>query len=305
MGPGRAGHPGREHLLGGLQPHRAGARTAASGRSRRCGMGMAALDLSPLILLRRDPHHLLTARASRRPVAAGGYDRPHGRDTAAAARRRVPRGEAGRVQHPGRRRLPRAPGGRPRAPGRVGARTPGSASRRPRRAPPRPSVEPCRPSSARPRRLTPTRPSSARWCWPSAPPTPRSARPRSRQSKTLEQRPGPGRPPARRRPGVLRPRSSGRRGRCPSRPAGGRGTWCRPRSRELEAARDQLHDDVDVLERHLEEQRDRLRHTVRELQMLLDDPAALRQIEVPVGQRRSRPRARVTAGATGRGGRRR
>jgi DivIVA domain-containing protein len=52
--------------------------------------------------------------------------------------------------------------------------------------------------------------------------------------------------------------------------------------RELEAARDQLHDDVDVLERHLEEQRDRLRHTVRELQMLLDDPATLRQIEVPV-----------------------
>ncbi|MGH9273815.1 MAG: DivIVA domain-containing protein [Acidimicrobiales bacterium] len=52
--------------------------------------------------------------------------------------------------------------------------------------------------------------------------------------------------------------------------------------RELEAARDQLHDDVDVLERHLEEQRDRLRHSVRELQMLLDDPAALRQIEVPV-----------------------
>lgn len=51
---------------------------------------------------------------------------------------------------------------------------------------------------------------------------------------------------------------------------------------ELEAARDQLHDDVDVLERHLEEQRDRLRHTVRELQMLLDDPSALRPTEVPV-----------------------
>jgi cell division initiation protein len=51
---------------------------------------------------------------------------------------------------------------------------------------------------------------------------------------------------------------------------------------ELEAARDQLQDDVDVLERHLEEQRDRLRHTVRELQMLLDDPAALRPMEVPV-----------------------
>jgi cell division initiation protein len=51
---------------------------------------------------------------------------------------------------------------------------------------------------------------------------------------------------------------------------------------ELEATRDQLQDDVDVLERHLEEQRDRLRHTVRELQQLLDDPAALRQVEVPV-----------------------
>ncbi len=51
---------------------------------------------------------------------------------------------------------------------------------------------------------------------------------------------------------------------------------------ELEAARDQLHDDVDVLERHLEEQRDRLRHTVRELQLLLDDPSALRHVELPV-----------------------
>ncbi len=51
---------------------------------------------------------------------------------------------------------------------------------------------------------------------------------------------------------------------------------------ELEAARDQLRDDVDVLERHLEEQRDRVRHTVRELQLLLDDPAALRHVDIPV-----------------------
>jgi len=52
--------------------------------------------------------------------------------------------------------------------------------------------------------------------------------------------------------------------------------------RELEAARDQLHGDVDTLERHLEEQRDRLRLTTRELQRLLDDPAALRGVAVPV-----------------------
>jgi DivIVA domain-containing protein len=51
---------------------------------------------------------------------------------------------------------------------------------------------------------------------------------------------------------------------------------------ELEVARDQLRDDVDVLERHLEEQRDRVRHTVRELQLLLDDPAALRHVDIPV-----------------------
>jgi DivIVA domain-containing protein len=51
---------------------------------------------------------------------------------------------------------------------------------------------------------------------------------------------------------------------------------------ELEATRDQLRDDVDVLERHLEEQRDRIRHTMRDLQILLDDPEALRPVEVPV-----------------------
>ncbi|MEQ1788176.1 MAG: DivIVA domain-containing protein, partial [Acidimicrobiales bacterium] len=52
--------------------------------------------------------------------------------------------------------------------------------------------------------------------------------------------------------------------------------------RDLEAARDQLHGDVDTLERHLEEQRDRVRLTAHELQRLLDDPAALREVAVPV-----------------------
>jgi DivIVA domain-containing protein len=52
--------------------------------------------------------------------------------------------------------------------------------------------------------------------------------------------------------------------------------------RDLEAARDQLHTDVDTLERHLEEQRDRVRLTTRELQRLLDDPEALREVTLPV-----------------------
>ena len=51
--------------------------------------------------------------------------------------------------------------------------------------------------------------------------------------------------------------------------------------RDLEAARDQLHTDVDTLERHLTEQRDRVRLTSRELQRLLDDPAALQETTVP------------------------
>lgn len=50
---------------------------------------------------------------------------------------------------------------------------------------------------------------------------------------------------------------------------------------DLEAARDQLRRDVDVLEAHFAEQRDRLRMTTRELQRLLDDPAALREVAVP------------------------
>jgi DivIVA domain-containing protein len=52
--------------------------------------------------------------------------------------------------------------------------------------------------------------------------------------------------------------------------------------RDLEAARDQLHADVETLERHLEEQRDRVRLTTGELQRLLDDPAALREVAVPL-----------------------
>jgi DivIVA domain-containing protein len=52
--------------------------------------------------------------------------------------------------------------------------------------------------------------------------------------------------------------------------------------RDLEAARDQLHTDVDNLERHLEEQRDRVRLTTRELQRLLDDPGSLREVTMPV-----------------------
>jgi DivIVA domain-containing protein len=50
---------------------------------------------------------------------------------------------------------------------------------------------------------------------------------------------------------------------------------------ELEAARDAIHGDVDMLERHLLEQRDRLRDATRELQRLLDDPGALREVAIP------------------------
>jgi cell division initiation protein len=52
--------------------------------------------------------------------------------------------------------------------------------------------------------------------------------------------------------------------------------------RELESARDQVRHDVNALEGHLAEQRDRLRLAVRELQRLLDDPDALREVAVPV-----------------------
>lgn len=50
---------------------------------------------------------------------------------------------------------------------------------------------------------------------------------------------------------------------------------------DLEAARNQLKTDVDVLERHLDEQRARVRHASRELQRVLDDPAALQETAVP------------------------
>src|SRR5207245_1966225 len=53
----------------------------------------------------------------------------------------------------------------------------------------RPSGPPM-PSSWRPRPVSPTKPSAARWCWPSAPPTRRSKRRGSR-------RPGSWRPPRR------------------------------------------------------------------------------------------------------------
>ncbi len=51
--------------------------------------------------------------------------------------------------------------------------------------------------------------------------------------------------------------------------------------RELEAARDQIQGDVDVLERHLDDQRGRLRLIVGELQHLLEDPNALREVPAP------------------------
>jgi DivIVA domain-containing protein len=50
---------------------------------------------------------------------------------------------------------------------------------------------------------------------------------------------------------------------------------------ELEATRELLRGDVELLERHVEEQRDRLRFSIRELQAIVDDPAALREVPVP------------------------
>jgi DivIVA domain-containing protein len=52
--------------------------------------------------------------------------------------------------------------------------------------------------------------------------------------------------------------------------------------RELEAVRDQLRDDADLLERHLDDQRARLRVAVQQLQVLLDDPGALQPLAAPV-----------------------
>ena len=50
---------------------------------------------------------------------------------------------------------------------------------------------------------------------------------------------------------------------------------------DLEAARDQLKEDVEVLDKHVEAQRDRVRLATSELQRLLDDPAALRAAAAP------------------------
>jgi cell division initiation protein len=50
---------------------------------------------------------------------------------------------------------------------------------------------------------------------------------------------------------------------------------------ELEALRHQLRTDVELLERHVEHQRERLRVTIHDLQRLLDNPGALREIAVP------------------------
>ena len=52
--------------------------------------------------------------------------------------------------------------------------------------------------------------------------------------------------------------------------------------RQLESARDDVRRDVTLLEGHLTEQRDRLRMAIRDLQGLLDDDGALREVDVPV-----------------------
>jgi DivIVA domain-containing protein len=50
---------------------------------------------------------------------------------------------------------------------------------------------------------------------------------------------------------------------------------------ELEAGRELLRSDVDMLEQHIGEQRERLRLTIRDLTALVEDPAALREVYVP------------------------
>jgi DivIVA domain-containing protein len=50
---------------------------------------------------------------------------------------------------------------------------------------------------------------------------------------------------------------------------------------ELEAMRHQLRHDVELLERHLEQQRERVRVTIHDLQRLLDNPGALREAITP------------------------
>ena len=51
---------------------------------------------------------------------------------------------------------------------------------------------------------------------------------------------------------------------------------------DLAAIRDQLRVDVEVLERHLDEQRARAQQAVDELQRMLDDPSSLGEVGVPV-----------------------
>ena len=51
---------------------------------------------------------------------------------------------------------------------------------------------------------------------------------------------------------------------------------------ELEGTREVLRGDVELLEHHIEEQRERLRVAIRELQAIVEDPAALRAVPVPV-----------------------
>jgi DivIVA domain-containing protein len=50
---------------------------------------------------------------------------------------------------------------------------------------------------------------------------------------------------------------------------------------ELEAGRELLRGDVELLEAHIEQQRERLRLTIRDLTALVEDPAALREAIVP------------------------
>jgi cell division initiation protein len=50
---------------------------------------------------------------------------------------------------------------------------------------------------------------------------------------------------------------------------------------ELEGSRELLRADVELLEHHIEEQRERLRLAIRELHALVEDPAALRDVPVP------------------------
>lgn len=50
---------------------------------------------------------------------------------------------------------------------------------------------------------------------------------------------------------------------------------------ELEGSRELLRADVELLERHIEEQRERLRFAIRELHAIVEDPSALRDVAVP------------------------